>query len=254
VRHFRGRRKAGECRKLHAIAFLLALIGATLAVPRVARTQPVRTELPPFLSQADRAALRARIAAATLSVRRTVPPPKGITAPNPDVRFGAGICPATGRILTAYGLVADWPLAGRNGEDRLEVSGADGVKSMAAVGQTDSRLGVAVLDAVVGATCLPPEFAGPGDGDAGLGVVLYAVVAGASGLAEVAIRGPGQGPLAWYVVAEGAVLPVGTPLFSGRGTFVTLVGAVDSEQPGRLFLLPASAIRLIFEERFRWDR
>ena len=130
MRHFRGRRKAGECRKLHAIAFLLALIGATLAVPRVARTQPVRTELPPFLSQADRAALRARIAAATLSVRRTVPPPKGITAPNPDVRFGAGICPATGRILTAYGLVADWPLAGRNGEDRLEVSGADGVKSM----------------------------------------------------------------------------------------------------------------------------
>jgi hypothetical protein len=122
---------------------------------------------------------------------------------------------------------------GRNGDDRLEVAGPGAVWSKAAVGQSDPRLGVAVLDAELNSTCLPADFGGPGDGDAGLGVVLYAVVAGASGLAEVAIRGPGQGPSAWFVVAEGGVLPVGTPLFSGRGTLVTLVGAVDSEQPGR---------------------
>ena len=239
---------------MHARAFVAAVLAIGLGLPGVADAQPVRTELPPFLTQADREALRVRIAAATLSIRRTVPPPKGITAPIPDVRLGAGICVAPGRVMTAHALVADWPLPGRNGEDRVEVSGADGIGTPAAVGQTDPRLGVAVLDAASRATCLPEQFAGPGDGDAGLGVVLFAVVAGGPGLAEVAIRGPGQGPSAWYVVAEGATLPVGTPLFSGRGTFVTLVGAVDPEQPGRVWLLPANAVRLLFEERFRWDR
>ncbi len=239
---------------MHARAFLGAGLAIGLALPRPADAQPVRTELPPFLSQADREALRIRLAAATLSVRRTVPPPKWITAPIPDVRAGAGLCVAPGRVMTAQALVADWPLAGRNGEDRLEVSGPDGIGTQAAVGQTDAKLGVAVLDAASRAPCLPETFVGPGDGDAGLGVVLFAVVPGVPGLAEVAIRGPGQGPSAWYVVAEGAVLPVGTPLFSGRGTFVTLVGAVDPEQPGRAWLLPANAVRLLFEERFRWDR
>lgn len=239
---------------MHAGAFLGAGLALALAWPGAAGAQPVRTELPPFLSQADREALRVRLAAATLSVRRTVPPPKGITAPVPDVRVGAGICVAPGRVMTAHALVADWPLADRNGEDRVEVSGPDGIGTPAAVGQNDPRLGVAVLDAASRAPCLPETFAGPGDGDAGLGGVLFAAVPGVPGLAEVAIRGPGQGPSAWYVVAEGAVLPIGTPLFSGRGTFVTLVGAVDPEQPGRVWLLPANAVRLLFEERFRWDR
>lgn len=238
---------------MHGRAFVCAGLAIGFAWSPGAVAQPVRTELPPFLSQADREALRVRIAAATLSVRRTVPPPKGITAPIPDVRIGAGLCVRPGRVLTAQSLVADWPLSGRNGEDRVELAGADGVPISTAVGQSDPRLGVAVLDAATRSTCLPENFTGPGDGDAGLGVVLYAVVAGGPGLAEVAIRGPGQGPSAWYVVAEGAVLPVGTPLFSGRGTFVTLVGAVDPEQPGRAWLLPANAVRLFFEERFRWD-
>lgn len=237
---------------MHVLGLLLGgLCGAGAA-----SAQPVQRELAPFLSQRDRADLRAALAARTLSVRRTVPPPRGMVAPVPDLRPGQALCLGGGRALTARALVADWPLAGRAGEDRLEVAGADGQWRPAAVGYSDPGLGVAVLD-VPGLGDCPglPTDPGPGDGDVGLGVALYGVAPGVAGLAETGVRGPaGENPTtAWYLLAVGEAFPLGTPLFNGRGTWLTLVGLTDAAVPGRTYILPARAVRAALEDRFRWD-
>ncbi len=236
------------------LAALLVVPGLAALTPAARAQQPMRTEMPVFLSPTERTALRARLGAMTLTVRRTLPPPAGMTAPSPDVRLGLGICVGPGRVLTALGPVADWPMPKRAGEDRVEVESPDGVRRPAAVGHVDPSLGVAVLDVpgLGASSCLPAGLTGPGDGDVGLGVLLFAAVPGMNLLAETAVRGPGQGVSAWFVLADGEALPPGTPLFSGRGTFMTVVGAADPDLPGRSWLLPARAVRLLFEERFRW--
>ena len=241
----------------HVVSLGLAatVFAGVLAAPwGVADAQPVRTELPVFLSPTDRVALHHRLAAMTLTVRRTLPPPAGMVAPSPDLRMGLGICVGPGRVLTALATVADWPMSRRAAEDRVEVESPDGVRRLAAVGHTDVALGIAVLDVpgLSATPCLPAGLAGPGDGDVGLGVLLFAAVPGRKALDETGILGPGQGVSSWYVVSDGDALPPGTPLFSGRGTFTTLVGATDPEVPGRSWLLPATAVRLLLEERFRW--
>lgn len=239
------------------MAVALALPGGKTAA------QPTRSELPMFLTEADRVALRARIAARVVEVVRTVPPAAGLRAPSPDRRIGAGLCLTGGRVLTAASLVADWPLGGRAGgaaADLLEVRlPGRGAFVPTAVGFSDPALGVAVLDFRDSAgpdrpsACPVANDPPPGDGDVGLATVLYGTVDGRAGLAEVAVRGPGQGPLGWYVVAAGDGLPAGTPLFSSRGTFVTLVGEATAGGPGLVGLLPARAIRTFWDERFRWD-
>lgn len=248
---------------LHALRPVLVFVAllAPLASDAV-RAQPTRSELPMFLGEADRSALRSRLAARVVAVVRTIPPPAGTTAPNPDRRTGAGLCLGNGRVLTAAALVADWPLVGRAGgpaADVLEVRlPGDSAPRAAAVGYVDAALGIAVLDVrapidPATATCAAVADPPPGDGDVGLGVVLYTSLEGRAALAEVAVRGPGQGPLAWYSVAAGDALPAGTPLFSGRGTFVTLVGEANAGGPGLVGVLPARAVRALWDERFRWD-
>ncbi len=240
---------------MHGPALLLALWPAGPAVGN-----PTRTELPRLLTPSDRLALRALVVTRTVRVRRLVPPPSGMASPAPDAREGAGLCLGDGRVLTASALVADWPLGGRAGgpaADRIEVRfpGSSAVHG-AAVGFTDPGLGVAVLDVPTPpgrSVCPKADDAPPGDGDVGLGMVLYGVVDGRPDLAETSIRGPGQGPLAWYLVGAGDGLPLGTPLFSSRGTFRTLVGAPDAGAAGWVGLLPARAIRTFWEDRFRWD-
>ena len=214
-----------------------------------------------FLTARDRQALRTRIAERAVVVVRTVPPATGTTTPTPDRRFGAGLCLTSGRVLTAASLVADWPVGGRAGgtaADLLEVRLPGALAPVpAAVGFSDPELGLAVLDirdkAGSAATCPAAGDPPPGDGDVGLGAVLYGIVDGRSDLAEVAVRGPGQGPLGWYLMAAGDALPAGTPLFSSRGTFMTLVGEATAGGPGLAGLLPARAMRTFWNERFRWD-
>lgn len=256
--HARGRCRQGVARGGSAavliVSALAALASFAALAPAAHGQSPVRTELPVFLTPTERTALQARLGAMTLTVRRTLPPPVGVIAPSPDVRLGLGICVGPGRVLTALGPVADWPMPKRAAEDRVEVESPDGLRRPAAVGHVDPDLGIAVLDVPgLGASpCLPAGLSGPGDGDVGLGVLLFAAVPGSNTLAETAVRGPGQGVSAWFVLADGEALPPGTPLFSGRGTFMTLVGAADPALPGRSWLLPARAVRLLFEERFRW--
>jgi hypothetical protein len=248
---------------LHGLGPALACGALLVALaPNGVRAQPTRSELPMFLTEADRAALRSRLATRVVTVARTVPPPVGTTAPIPDRRAGAGLCLGNGRVLTAASLVADWPLVGRAGgvaADVIEVRlPGEAAPRSAAVGYIDAALGIAVLDVrapidPATATCAAVADPPPGDGDVGLGVVLYTSLEGRAALAEVAVRGPGQGPLAWYSVAAGDALPAGTPLFSGRGTFVTLVGEANAGGPGLVGVLPARAVRALWDERFRWD-
>jgi hypothetical protein len=227
------------------------------------RAQPTRSELPMFLTEADRSGA-AKPTRGTGRRRRANGPAPG-RDDGPESRStggGAGLCLGNGRVLTAASLVADWPLVGRAGgpaADVLEVRlPGEAAPRSAAVGYVDAALGIAVLDVrapidPATATCAAVADPPPGDGDVGLGVVLYTSLEGRAALAEVAVRGPGQGPLAWYSVAAGDALPAGTPLFSGRGTFVTLVGEANAGGPGLVGVLPARAVRALWDERFRWD-
>ena len=255
---FHGATLRGQCRKLHVRLVVATFFVGWSGVAPARAGETGSAELPRLLTRDDRATLRDELAAHVVEIHRLIPPPKGMVAPIPDVRSGQGLCVAPGRILTARALVADWPLPNRAAEDHITVQVVGGVPSTASVEWQDTALGLAILN-VKDAKGVPLESARckpfgspPTAWDTGNGLVLYTAYLGDSTLREVATRGQGPDFRAWFVMADGDVVPLGTPLFSSRGRFVSVVGELDTETPGRSFLVPSAALAAMLAERSLW--
>lgn len=197
------------------------------------------------LTMADQAALQSQLEARVVEVRRLAPDAGRYIVPGGVKPIEArGWVVAKGRVVTASAAIRGWP-AGP--DDRLEVK-VGAVWRPAAVGITESLLGLAVLD-VPG---LPAEGVDPPPeaGAVYTGRPLYFVDGGRMAMAKVGIAAAGQ--RAYYVWLEGAALPLGTPLFDGRARVITLVGLDSLEAPGRSLVLPDKALREIFERKIDW--
>ena len=191
-----------------------------------------------------RDALRDRVAAVTVTVRRRRPAPKGTWTPGRDAATGNGWLAVTRRVVTSSLLVEGWP-AGP--DDAVEVRAADGRWRPAAVGLADARLGLAVLDvpglSVPGAPPKPPEKDAIHPGRP-----LFAVAAPGAPLWRYEIGARGAGTQAYYWNVLG-IAPLGTPLFDAQARVVTLVGLHGT---GHALALPTSALHDLFDRSLAW--
>lgn len=202
---------------------------------------------PPFgdpITAREREALRARLRPLTVVVRRRGGEPPGMWAPGDGVEVH-GWWAAEKRVVTAATAVEGWP---RSRRDRLEVELADGRRFGAAVGLTESALGLVVLDVPRLPAPASPAPAGGPDAVVAPGRPLYA--ADATGLLHrVVVDRRAVGQLAYYHRLSGR-LSLGTPLFDSTGRAVSLIGR-DGPEPTVGLALPAKALRALLE-RHDW--
>ncbi len=233
-------------------------IGSLLAAcaPLVARAADAGVDAAPvvmqgpldLVTQAGRDAVRARLAAVVVEVRRLLPPPPGITVPGGLRVEGTGWVIAPGRVVTAHVIVDGWP-AGEG--DVIEIRGADGTWRPAAVGLDDPKIGLAVLD-VPG---LVPVVEAPINADVRLdaGRTLYGVSAPHAPLRPLLVRARGEEAQAWYWIAEGWPQPPGTPLVAPDGSVVAVVGVrVPGDPPDRHLVLPPESLKDLLARSATW--
>jgi hypothetical protein len=238
------------------LAAALALLAPFVAQASDAGPEP-DAEPPPSppapsapLTQSAREELRAKLATAVVEVRRTLAPPPGITVPGGLHAVGAGWIVSAGRVATARTLVEGWP----GGEaDVIEVRGRDGTWRSAAVGLDDPEIGLAVLD-VPGLPLAGPSPEPPTARiDVEAGRTLFSVPTPDAPLLTVVVRKRGTEGLSWYWIAEGPMLPPGTPLAAADGQVVALVGLrAVTDPPSRLNLLPPESLKKLFARSAHW--
>lgn len=226
---------------LHRVMFsALLLASAGLASAAPGDGAPLHDPL----TTTAREALRQDLRAVTLVVRRRSGLAAGMWAPGEGLIEGHGWWAGAGRVVTASVLVEGWPVAKA---DVIEVETPDGERHVAAVGLTESGLGLAVLD--VPGLAPPPRLTAfaTDDAEVASGRPLYG--ADRSGLLNRLVIGrAGEGQHAYYWRLEGFMAP-GTPLFNGQGRLVSFVGRVAGAEA---LVLPAKALRALLE-RADWQ-
>jgi hypothetical protein len=217
------------------------------AGPDAAPPAPIQGPLD-IVTRDGQEAVRARLAAVVVELRRTLPPPPGFIVPGGQRVEGTGWVVAPGRVATAHAVVDGWPASKG---DLIEVRGADGVWRPAAVGLDDPKIGLAVLDVPGLALALEAPIAADVRLDPGR--TLYGVASPQAPLRPLLVRARGKEAQAWYWIAEGWPQPPGTPLVAPDGSIVAVVGLrVPGDPPDRHLVLPPESLKDLLGRSAAW--